>query len=200
MLNYSLYQESPPKKNCKSLDICPKQPYPTYLYPLVWTKFSLDINFSAYPTYLSNQFGHFGIRVCSWRRCQKHPDRGVPSFLWGYRAFSVSLGGVFTIYKSLRGVRDHFKNFQGRFWNFAYFYKYGHQYLTYLPQFFLSKLFFRKKVWLGNTLPTYGLDICPNFCSFFLEGSPQSFYRTKDRKNFDLQVQGLLCQRWTKIE
>ena len=155
------------KKNCKSLDICPKWPYPTYLYPLVWTKFSLDINFSAYPTYLSNQFGHFGIRVCSWRRCQKHPDRGVPSFLWGYRAFSVSLGGVFTIYKSLRGVRDHFKNFQGRFWNFAYFYKYGHQYLTYLPQFFLSKLFFRKKVWLGNTLPTYGLDICPNFCSFF---------------------------------
>ena len=155
------------KKNCKSLDICPKQPYPTYLYPLVWTKFSLDINFSAYPTYLSNKFGHFGIRVCSWRRCQKHPDRGVPSFLWGYRAFSVSLGGVFTIYKSLRGVRDHFKNFQGRFWNFAYFYKYGHQYLTYLPQFFLSKLFFRKKVWLGNTLPTYGLDICPNFCSFF---------------------------------
>ena len=129
------------KKNCKSLDICPKQPYPTYLYPLVWTKFSLDINFSAYPTYLSNQFGHFGIRVCSWRMCQKHPDRGVPSFLWGYRAFSVSLGGVFTIYKSLRGVRDHFKNFQGRFWNFAYFYKYGHQYLTYLPQFFLSKLF-----------------------------------------------------------
>ena len=84
--------------------------------------------------------------------------------------FSIFRGGVFTIYKSLRGVRDHFKNFQGRFWNFAYFYKYGHQYLTYLPQFFLSKLFFRKKVWLGNTLPTYGLDICPNFCSFFFGG------------------------------
>ena len=42
-----LYKESCQKKNCKSLDICPKWPYPTYLYPLGWTKFSLDINFSA---------------------------------------------------------------------------------------------------------------------------------------------------------
>ena len=56
---------------------------------------------------------------------------------------------------------------QDYFWDFAYFYEYGHQYLTYLPQKILSKPFFRKKVWLRNTLPTYGLDICPNFCSFF---------------------------------
>ena len=52
-------------------------------------------------------------------------------------------------------------------WDFAYFYKYGHQYLTYLPQNFLSTLLFRKKVWLRNTLPTYGLDICPNFYGIF---------------------------------
>ena len=47
--------------------------------------------------------------------------------------------------------------------------KYGHPYLTYLPQKCLSKLFFfLKKVWLRNTLPTYDLDICPKFHIFFL--------------------------------
>ena len=30
-------------------------------------------------------------------------------------------------------------------WDFAYFYKYEHPYLTYLPQKFLSKFFFWKK-------------------------------------------------------
>ena len=30
-----------------------------------------------------------------------------------------------------------------------------------------SKLFFLKKVWLRNNLPTYDFDICPNFHSFF---------------------------------
>ena len=34
-------------KESKSLDIYPKWHYPTYLYTLVWAKFSLDINFSA---------------------------------------------------------------------------------------------------------------------------------------------------------
>ena len=48
---------------------------------------------------------------------------------------------------------------------FAYFFMYGHQYLTYLPWKYLSKLFLAK-VWLKNTLPTYSLNICPNFCSF----------------------------------
>ena len=37
----------------------------------------------------------------------------------------------------------------------------------YLPQIFLSKLFLEEKVWLEDTLPTYSLDICPNFCNFF---------------------------------
>ena len=32
--------------------------------------------------------------------------------------------------------------------------------------------FFLAKVWLKNTLPTYSLDICPNFHSFFLGPSP----------------------------
>ena len=82
---------------------------------------------------------------------------GVPRFYGVSRQIPVVLGGD----------RDHFQNYQGVFWNFAYFYKYGHQYLTYLPQNFLSKLFLEKKVWLRDTLPTYGLDICPNFCGIF---------------------------------
>ena len=28
--------------------------------------------------------------------------------------------------------------------------------------------FFSEKVWIQNTLPTYGLDICPKFRSFFI--------------------------------
>ena len=36
---------------------------------------------------------------------------------------------------------------------------------TFCPNFFLAK------VWLKNTLPTYSLDICPNFCSFFWDPS-----------------------------
>ena len=28
--------------------------------------------------------------------------------------------------------------------------------------------FFWEKVWIQNTLPTYGLDICPKFRSFFI--------------------------------
>ena len=53
--------------------------------------------------------------------------------------------------------------------DFAYFCRYGHQYLTYLPwEFFLEK------VWLRNTLPTCSLDICPNFRSFFLLKASQS--------------------------
>ena len=31
--------------------------------------------------------------------------------------------------------------------------------------------FFLEKVWLRNTLPTFNLDICPNFRSFFLQAS-----------------------------
>ena len=38
----------------------------------------------------------------------------------------------------------------------------------YLPttQFFVQT-FFLEKVWLEDTLPTYSLDICPKFRSFF---------------------------------
>ena len=38
-------------------------------------------------------------------------------------------------------------------WYFAYFYGYGHQYLTYLPWKFLSKLFFGKS--MARKYPTY---------------------------------------------
>ena len=42
------------------------------------------------------------------------------------------------------------------------FYRYGHQYLTYFPGIFLSKLFFLWK----NILPTYDLDMCLIFFFF----------------------------------
>ena len=54
-------------------------------------------------------------------------------------------------------------------WDFTYSMDIN-TYLTYLPWKFLSKLVFAK-VWLKNTLPTYSLDICPNFRSFFLDPS-----------------------------
>ena len=39
----------------------------------------------------------------------------------------------------------------------------------YLPTMkFLVQTFILEKVWLDDTLPTYSLDICPKFRSFFL--------------------------------
>ena len=39
--------------------------------------------------------------------------------------------------------------------------------------------FFLEKVWIHNTLPTYGLDICPNFRSFFYLGpSPKALQKS----------------------
>ena len=131
-------------------------PYPTYLYSLVWTKFSLDIHLSAYPTYLSNQFGNFGPKVCSQGWCQKHSEGGGPL------VFMVALDK----FQQFQGDRDHFQDYQGGFWNFGYFYKYGP--ISDLPTSnFFVQTFLQKKVWLINTLPTYGLDICPIFCGIF---------------------------------
>ena len=83
------------KKNFKGLAICPKWPYPTYLYPLI-------------------------------------------------------VG----------------------FWGFAYLYKYGHQYLTYLPSNFLSKPFLRKKKY-GCEKPYLPLvwTYVQIFAAFFLDPS-----------------------------
>ena len=39
-------------------------------------KKKLDKFSSVYPTYLPHKFGHFGIIVCSYGRCQKHPEGG----------------------------------------------------------------------------------------------------------------------------
>ena len=53
-------------------------------------------------------------------------------------------------------------------------YKYG---LLYLPTYHESlcpNFFFLEKVWLEDTLPTYSLDICPKFRSFFLGPSPRT--------------------------
>ena len=80
--------------------------------------------------------------------------RGVgPSYLVGYRIFSVFLGSLDNC-QQFQGGRNYFQNFQGGFWDFSYFYKYGHQYLTYLPPKFLSKLFFYKKS-MAEKYPTY---------------------------------------------
>ena len=38
---------------------------------------------------------------------------------------------------------------------------------------FFVQTFFSEKVWLESTLPTYSLDICPKFRSFFLGPSPK---------------------------
>ena len=45
-------------------------------------------------------------------------------------------------------------------------YAYG---LPYLPTYHKSfvQTFVLEEVWIGNTLPTYSLDICPNFVVFF---------------------------------
>ena len=45
-------------------------------------------------------------------------------------------------------------------------YKYGLPYLPTYHNIFCPK-FFLEEVWLEDTLPTYSLDICPKFRSFF---------------------------------
>ena len=40
---------------------------------------------------------------------------------------------------------------------------------------FFVQTFFLEKVWLRNTLPTYDLDICPNFRSFFFRSLSLAF-------------------------
>ena len=70
---------------------------------------------------------------------------------------------------------------------------YGHPQLTYLPQNFSSKLFFLENVWLGNTLPTYDLDICPHFRSFF-------FFRSLSLYHNPFKDTYRLCKRDLKKE
>jgi len=54
------------QKNKKKLKYILSRPtLPTYLYPLVWTLFSLDKCFSAFPSYLFDKFGHFRSKVSS---------------------------------------------------------------------------------------------------------------------------------------
>ena len=53
-------------------------------------------------------------------------------------------------------------------WNSLYFYI-SIDFPIYLPTTnFFVQTFFLEKVWLEDTLPTYSLDICPKFRSFFL--------------------------------
>ena len=70
-------------------------------------------------------------------------------------------------YKEIPSKTQGKRSIPSPFSDFAYFHRYGRQYLTYLPWISLSNLFFLGKVWLQNTLPTDNLDICSKFYSFF---------------------------------
>ena len=57
-------------------------------------------------------------------------------------------------------------------WDFDCFYRYGHQYMTFLPWIFFVQTFFLEKVWIKNTLPKHDLDIYPKFVGFLFSSSP----------------------------
>ena len=94
---------------------------------------------------------------------------GVPRFQGVQNLFSI-FRGVQTISSSFREGRDYFQNYQGGFCDSAQFYKYGHQYLAYLSQKILSKLFFLKC--MAEKYPTYlWLRHMSNLLQYyFLEG------------------------------
>ena len=139
-------------------------PYPYLPCTLIWTKKSLDKFSSVYPTYLPQKFGHFGIKVCSYGRCQKHPEGG--RFLvcgGGYKVFSIFLGGVQTISSSLQDIEIIFRIFRGDFGILHTFTSMDiHIGPTYLKSFCPN--FFFEKVWLRNTLPSFNVK---NFLFFF---------------------------------
>ena len=53
-------------------------------------------------------------------------------------------------------------------WDSPYFYVVWISASTYPTTKDFVQTFFWEKVWIQNTLPTYGLDICPKFRSFFI--------------------------------
>ena len=55
------------------------------------------------------------------------------------------------IYKEIPSKPQEKDPYHHHSWDFAYFCRYGHQYLTYLPWEFMSKLFFQKKC--GSEIP-----------------------------------------------
>ena len=57
---------------------------------------------------------------------------------------------------------------------------------------FVVQTFFLEKVWLRNTLPTYDLDICPNFRSFFLGLYPYCLF------TFTWLLSGPFILKWRK--
>ena len=67
-------------------------------------------------------------------------------------------------------------------WDSPYFYVVWISASTYPTTKDFVQTFFLEKVWIQNTLPTYGLDICPKFRSFFYLGlSPYSLSLTSSR-------------------
>ena len=150
---------------------------------LVWTKKSLDKYPLVYPTYLSKKFGHFGIKSC---------QSFLPYFLRFltrifFRSLSISVRREILKLMKVLNLDIQTRRLVRLCWDFDnsataqdlqdFFsrppyqyqkYKYGHPYLTYLPQIFLSKLFFQKK--FGSKvpyLPTVWTYV-QNFVVFFI--------------------------------
>ena len=115
---------------------------------LVWTKKSLDKYPLVDPTYLSKKFGHFGIKSCHFTLFSQVFNKNFFSKSLHFsenRNPQIDEGSQFRLFRH-GGSRPPYQYQE---------YKYGHPYLTYLPQIFLSKLFFQKKFgWEVPYLPT----------------------------------------------
>ena len=111
---------------------------------LVWTKKSLDKYPLVDPTYLSKKFGHFGIKSCHFTLFSQVFNKNFFSKSLHFsenRNPQIDEGSQFRLFRH-GGSRPPYQYQE---------YKYGHPYLTYLPQIFLSKLFFQKK--FGSKVP-----------------------------------------------
>ena len=143
---------------------------------LVWTKISLDKHSSVYPTYLPKKFGHFGTKVCSWII---NFDRNLIAHFFKCLLLCMKKNPQ-SVYRDILTLTETESRFSFRMTsNKAYHFQTTanhHRFIKVwtsiddLPTliFFCPNFFFLEKVWLRNTLPTYDLDICPNFHSFFL--------------------------------
>ena len=108
---------------------------------LVWTKISLDKHSSVYPTCLPKKFVHFGTKVCLTGEFFKS---------------RLSLGMASNKTYHFQTTANHYR-----------FIKVWTSIADLPTSNFLVQTFFGGKVWLRNAQPTYDLDICPNFRSFF---------------------------------
>jgi len=144
---------------------------------LVWTKMNLDKYSSVYPTYLPKKFGHFGPKVCYWIL---NFDRNLITFfltspLSQPKKATDFIREALKSRLSLGMTSNKTYHFQTTA-NHHRFIKVWTSIADLPTSKFVVQTFFLEKVWLRNTLPTYDLDICPNFRSFFFWISLQTTY------------------------